>query len=68
MSPLWCPWVECSARVPAVQNTKQKQNSRKTHAQLARAESGICSFGAAARSSGASLQQATVGAAIVLPC
>lgn len=60
MSPLWYPWVECSARVPAVQNTKQKQNSRKTHAQHARAESGICSFGAAARSSGASLQQATV--------
>lgn len=60
MSPLWCPWVECSARVPAVQNTKQKQNSRKTHAQHARAESGICSFGAAARPTGVWLQQATV--------
>jgi hypothetical protein len=60
MSPLWCPWVECSARVPAVQGTKQKQNCRKTPAQHGRAESGICSFSAAARSTSASLQQATV--------
>ena len=59
MSPPWCPWVECSARVPMVHNTKQKQNSRKAHAQHARAESGICSFRAAARSMGASQKHAT---------
>ena len=60
MSPPWCPWVECSARAPSVHNTKQKQHSGKTHAQHARVESGICSFGATERPTGAFLQQATV--------
>ena len=42
-----------------VHNTKHKQNSRKTHAHEARAESGICSFREAARTTGAQLQHAT---------